>query len=140
MKCLRVFFCERKINVIFFVQQVIQLLSGDSEDHAVLLTCYFLHLGRKVWLLLGAGIPDGPSAYVLTHETGLSGENGPREDYWIWDPVSGQHYSVQDNFCPLQKVWCLMNEENVSFIYPRLSLNTFCNLFCFTKLSTIASL
>ena len=29
------------------------MLQGDEEEHAVLLVNYFLHLGKKAWLLLG---------------------------------------------------------------------------------------
>lgn len=29
------------------------MLSGDEEEHAVLLTNFFLGLGKKAWLLLG---------------------------------------------------------------------------------------
>ncbi|XP_069688134.1 coiled-coil and C2 domain-containing protein 2A [Periplaneta americana] len=89
--------------------QVLRLLSGDSEDHAVLLCCYLMHLGKKVWLLLGTGIPHGPTAYVLTREE----EHLRNFSYWLWDPASGQKYSIQDSFCPLQKVYCLINDENI---------------------------
>lgn len=89
------------------------LLSGDSEDHAVLLCCFLMHLGKKAWLLLGVGIPHGPTAYVLTRE-----EEQQKFSYWLWDPASGQKYSIQDSFCPLQKVFCLVNDENVSVCSP----------------------
>ncbi|XP_033609176.1 coiled-coil and C2 domain-containing protein 2A isoform X2 [Cryptotermes secundus] len=88
--------------------QVVRLLSGDSEDHAVLLCCFLMHLGKKAWLLLGVGIPHGPTAYVLTRE-----EEQHKFSYWLWDPSSGQKYSIQDSFCPLQKVFCLVNDENI---------------------------
>ncbi|PSN40991.1 hypothetical protein C0J52_10989 [Blattella germanica] len=80
-----------------------------TKDHAVLLCCYLMHFGKKAWLLLGAGIPHGPTAYVLTRE-----EEEPKNfSYWLWDPASGQKYSIEDNFCPLQKVYCLINDENI---------------------------
>ncbi|KAJ9583994.1 hypothetical protein L9F63_021664, partial [Diploptera punctata] len=91
--------------------QVLRLLSGDSEDHAVLLCCYLMHLGKKAWLLLGAGIPHGPTAYVLVRDE----DQSHNLSYWLWDPASGQKYSIQDNFCPLQKVYCLINDENIWF-------------------------
>jgi coiled-coil and C2 domain-containing protein 2A len=74
-----------------------------------------MYLGKKAWLLLGVGIPNGPTAYVLTREEEQRGCN-----YWLWDAASGQKYSIQDSFCPLQKVFCLINDENVSvcFAFP----------------------
>jgi coiled-coil and C2 domain-containing protein 2A len=100
-------------DYVLFFQQVLRLLSGDSEDHAVLLCCFLMHLGKKAWLLLGVGIPHGPTAYVLTREE----EQHNLSSYWLWDPASGQKYSIQDSFCPLQKVFCLINDENVSVCY-----------------------
>lgn len=33
--------------------------AGDEEEHAVLLCNYFLWLQKKVYLVLGHGIPEG---------------------------------------------------------------------------------
>lgn len=33
--------------------------AGDEEEHAILLCNYFLHMGRKAWVVLGSGIPEG---------------------------------------------------------------------------------
>ena len=35
------------------------MLAGDEEEHAVLLCNYFLWLGKKCWLVIGTGIPEG---------------------------------------------------------------------------------
>ncbi|XP_063222890.1 coiled-coil and C2 domain-containing protein 2A isoform X2 [Bacillus rossius redtenbacheri] len=85
--------------------QVLQLLTGDSEDHAVLLCCYLLHAGRQAWVLLGEAAPHGPSAYVLTVE--------PAGRYRLWDPVTAHCCDVADSFCPLRRVHCLLNDKNV---------------------------
>lgn len=34
----------------------------------------------------------------------------------LWNPVTGQHYSVHDVNNPLRSVWGLVNSENVSLI------------------------
>ncbi|XP_077440044.1 coiled-coil and C2 domain-containing protein 2A isoform X2 [Vanacampus margaritifer] len=86
--------------------QFLTLLAGDEEEHAVLLCNYFLHLGKKAWLVIGTAIPEGSSAYVLTLEQGR---------YLIWNPSSGQYYGQYDTFCPLQAVGCLVNADNVWF-------------------------
>ncbi|XP_061593922.1 coiled-coil and C2 domain-containing protein 2A [Cololabis saira] len=82
------------------------LLAGDEKEHAVLLCNYFLSLGKKAWLIIGTAIPEGPTAYVLTHE---------QSRYLIWNPSTGQYYSQYDTFCPLQTVGCLVNADNVWF-------------------------
>lgn len=69
-----------------------------------------MNLGLKAWLLFGSGIPHGHSAYVLTrHDAPLT-----TSVYNIWDPVSGLKYSSMDSFSPLHRVYCLINDENVS--------------------------
>uniref|UniRef100_A0A3B3TX68 Coiled-coil and C2 domain containing 2A n=1 Tax=Poecilia latipinna TaxID=48699 RepID=A0A3B3TX68_9TELE len=79
---------------------------NDEQEHAVLLCNYFLFLGKKAWLIIGTAIPEGPTAYVLTHE---------QSGYFIWNPSSGQFYEKGDTFCPLQTVGCLVNSDNVWF-------------------------
>ncbi|XP_007550804.1 coiled-coil and C2 domain-containing protein 2A isoform X1 [Poecilia formosa] len=86
--------------------QFLTLLAGDEQEHAVLLCNYFLFLGKKAWLIIGTAIPEGPTAYVLTHE---------QSGYFIWNPSSGQFYEKGDTFCPLQTVGCLVNSDNVWF-------------------------
>ena len=49
-KVLRNFLCS---------QQFVHMLAGDEEEHAILLTNYFLHCGWQAWLVLGSGLPEG---------------------------------------------------------------------------------
>lgn len=84
------------------------MLMGDEEEHAILLCNYFLHLGKKAMFLLGSGIPEGPTAYVVTWEKG--------NDVWVWNASTGDHFNVRDNRNPLQSVGCLVSPENVSKI------------------------
>ncbi|GIY46724.1 coiled-coil and C2 domain-containing protein 2A [Caerostris darwini] len=85
--------------------QFLQMLTGDEEEHAILLCSYFLHLGKKSMLLLGSGIPEGPTAYVATWES--------QSDVSVWNASTGDHFSVRDNHCPLQTVGCLISPDNV---------------------------
>ena len=94
------------------MQQVLRLGWGDPWAHAVLLCCYLLGLGKKAWLLIGTGIPHGQTAYVLVREKQDQG----KMHYWLWDPTAGQRYSIYDSFCPLQRIYGLINDENVSLI------------------------
>lgn len=86
--------------------QFLTFLAGDEEEHAVLLCNYFLFMGKKAWLIIGAAIPEGPTAYVLTYE---------QSRYLIWNPSSGQYYGQYDTFCPLQTIGCLVSADNVWF-------------------------
>ncbi|CAH1773716.1 unnamed protein product [Owenia fusiformis] len=84
--------------------QFLSMLAGDEEEHAMLLTNYFLHLGKQAWMLLGSAIPEGETSYVLSKEN---------DEYWIWNASTGERYNARDNYCPVQSVGCLMNQDNV---------------------------
>ncbi|XP_059159082.1 coiled-coil and C2 domain-containing protein 2A-like isoform X2 [Physella acuta] len=84
--------------------QFMKMLCGDEEEHAVLLTNFFLGLGKKAWLLLGNAIPEGRTAYVLTDDNGVIS---------IWNARSGEKYGIHDNYCPIQSVGCVINAENI---------------------------
>ncbi|KAL4236187.1 Coiled-coil and C2 domain-containing protein 2A [Mactra antiquata] len=84
--------------------QFLQMLSGDEEEHAILLVNFFLSMNKKAWLICGSAIPEGSTAYVLTEEA---------SGYWIWNPSTGEHFRTQDTTCPLQTIGCLVNHENI---------------------------
>ena len=86
--------------------QFLQMMTGDEEEHAVLLLNFFLAMGKMAWLVLGIAIPEGPTSYVLTKE-GLAG------DLWLWNPSSGVRYSVKDSFCPMTAIHSLINDQNI---------------------------
>ncbi|XP_075730472.1 coiled-coil and C2 domain containing 2A [Rhipicephalus microplus] len=87
--------------------QFLHVLTGDEEEHALLLCNYFLHLGAEAYLLLGSGIPEGQTAYVLTRNASRG------RDVRIWNAVTGRSYSVTDSYGPLQSVGCLVGVDNI---------------------------
>ncbi|KAL5457110.1 hypothetical protein EMCRGX_G034349 [Ephydatia muelleri] len=86
-------------------EQFLRMLAGDEEEHAILLCNYFLHLGQRAWLVLGHALPEGPTAYVLTEDTG----GGHR----LWNPCTGKHYSQYDPYSPLKSVGCVISDQNI---------------------------
>ncbi|CAL1548859.1 unnamed protein product [Lymnaea stagnalis] len=84
--------------------QFMKMLCGDEEEHAVLLTNYFLGLGKRAWLMLGNAIPEGRTAYVLTED---------KDKFFVWNARSGEKFSVYDNYCPIHVVGCVINAENI---------------------------
>ncbi|KAK3909758.1 Coiled-coil and C2 domain-containing protein 2A [Frankliniella fusca] len=97
------------LDVWLTCDQVLRLGWGNSWAHAVLLCCYFLGLGKKAWMLIGTGIPHGMTAYVFVCEK----QEQNKVHYWVWDPTAGQRYSIYDSFCPLQRIYGLINDENI---------------------------
>lgn len=114
--------------------QFLQLLGGDDEEHAILLCNFFLSLPsiKEAYVVLGRGIPRGNCIFVLSKHhgvfgsfdgdddaalpDGLSADDGIREadeHTLLWDPMTGDHYSVKDTLCPLQHLDCIFNESNI---------------------------
>uniref|UniRef100_H2ZAP4 Coiled-coil and C2 domain-containing protein 2A n=1 Tax=Ciona savignyi TaxID=51511 RepID=H2ZAP4_CIOSA len=88
--------------------QFMQMLCGDEEEHAILLLNFFLHLGKQAYLVLGAAVPEGNTAYVLTLDQ-------TARDYTIWNASTGQQYFKGDPHTPLQSVGALVNDKNIWF-------------------------
>lgn len=88
-------------------------MTGSVIDHAVALTCYLLAMKMDVWLILGYGIPQGYAAWVLSKE--YTADNDAPVHY-IYDVVRNEKYNVTDELCSLLKIYCVINNENVSLL------------------------
>ncbi|XP_056639717.1 coiled-coil and C2 domain-containing protein 2A [Diorhabda sublineata] len=103
--------CSHFYNNIWLTpDQLIKLMLGTITDHAITLTCYLLALKIEAWLLLGYGIPHGSTAYVLIRDH--PGDN-PLPIHYIIDVASNEKYDLQDEHCPLQKIFCVIDGTNV---------------------------
>ncbi|XP_022701750.1 coiled-coil and C2 domain-containing protein 2A-like [Varroa jacobsoni] len=89
-------------------EQFLQVLVGDEEEHAILLCNYFLFCGVNAYILLGNGIPEGATAYVITINNAATGL-----DDRIWNAVTGRSYLLSDVNSPLQSVGCIISKDNV---------------------------
>ena len=85
-------------------EQVLSMMAGSEAEHAVLLANYLTGLGRTAYLVLGRGVPEGRTAYVLTVE-----ENG----HWLWNAVTGERFSTNETFLPLSAVHCVVSGSNM---------------------------
>ncbi|MEE6485744.1 hypothetical protein FKM82_014382, partial [Ascaphus truei] len=92
--------------VYFLLQQCLNWTVASREEHAIILCNYFLYIGKRAWVILGTSVLEGSVAYVLSLE-GV--------EYILWNPMNGQCYKQFDTFCPLQRIDCLIGEENVWF-------------------------
>jgi coiled-coil and C2 domain-containing protein 2A len=98
--------------------EFLTLSAGDWEEHALLLCNYFkdyeLRMQAQGWhtyVLLGHGIPEGSTAYVLRlHEI-----DDIIDEILLWNPVTGRSYDLQRNpkNCPLVSVGCVFDENDV---------------------------
>lgn len=88
------------------------MMTGSEVEHAILLANFFTAVGKKVFLALGKGVPEGDTAYVFSVE-----ENG---EHWFWNATTGEHFVTSETFCPLESVHALVNDGRIR----RLALKT----------------
>ena len=99
-----------KLDVWNTSDSFLDLCAGDEEEHALLLCNYLLHAGKErglqAYVVLGTGIPEGETAYVLTR-------GGQSREHQLWNASTGRVYSVTDSALPLSSVGCVFNDANV---------------------------
>lgn len=87
-------------------ESFLELCAGDEEEHALLLCNFFLSMRREAYVVLGHGIPEGETCYVLTKSL-------QREDCQLWNAHTGRVYTLDDTSCPLTSVGCVFNDKNI---------------------------
>ncbi|CAH1125789.1 unnamed protein product [Ceutorhynchus assimilis] len=90
--------------------QFLNLMIGSIVDHCVTLTCFLLALKLDVYLLFGYGLPRGSTCYVLMSEYTRDSDI---PNYSILDVVYNEKINLTDPYCPLQRIYCVVNGENV---------------------------
>jgi coiled-coil and C2 domain-containing protein 2A len=92
-------------------QEFLSIKAGDWEEHAVLLMNYFLWFDRsrgdmEHYLVLGSGIPEGETVYVLRFDRN-------DDEGVFWNASTGKGYLTTDVDCPLQDVGMLITKTEV---------------------------
>eukprot|EP00762_Andalucia_godoyi_P001174 ANDGO_02017.mRNA.1 hypothetical protein NAEGRDRAFT_77673 len=100
---------ENRADVWLTSQQFLKLRAGDWEEHAVLLCNYFLFMKKKAYVVVGRGIPEGDTCYVLTVEQNVNGD----PELTFWNAATGQSFASDDPFIPLRSVGTVFDAENV---------------------------
>lgn len=99
------------IDVWSSCDQFLNMLMGDEEEHAILLCNYFMYLGRRAAVVLGQGIPEGSTAYVIVWDfTG--------QEPFVWNATTGERHGVRDPHIPLHSIGTIITFENVSSCNP----------------------
>ncbi|XP_074594810.1 coiled-coil and C2 domain containing 2A [Brevipalpus obovatus] len=86
--------------------QFLDMLIGDEEEHAILLCNFLLYLGKRAGVVLGLGIPEGSTAYVIVWE--FTGQEPS-----IWNPMTGEKFNIRDSYIPLHAIGTIFTSENV---------------------------
>ncbi|KAL0238933.1 hypothetical protein PCE1_004624 [Barthelona sp. PCE] len=88
-------------------QEFIDLGAADDEEHAILFCNFvrYLQPSYSVFLLLGRSAVHGDVALVLVRT-----EKGT---FRIYDPSRGLQFSLDDPFCPLSRIDCIVSSEQI---------------------------
>jgi len=95
-------------------QEFLDTLTGDYEEHAILLCNYFKHLKMDAYVAIGWGVPEGQTCYVITMQTVTNAKKVQEQQITIWNAAMGQFYDSKDSKIPLQSISVIFNDENVS--------------------------
>eukprot|EP00804_Cyclotella_cryptica_P009333 CCRYP_008997-RA/>CCRYP_008997-RA protein AED:0.07 eAED:-0.02 QI:0/0.66/0.25/1/1/1/4/0/1354 len=102
-------------NFVFSSQQTINILAGNTKEHAVLLANFFLHLNRRdvdksaqVYLVIGFAVPEGNTVWVMR-------KCMRSNEIVFWEATSGCAYACKDDSSPLQRIYCLVSKEVSTF-------------------------
>ncbi|KAL7549348.1 hypothetical protein ACHAWF_012621 [Thalassiosira exigua] len=105
---------DKDDSMILSSQQFITIAAGNREEHALLLTNFFLYLSKKnpetfgadVFLARGFAIPEGKASWVVRRCR-------KTKEVVLYDASSGCSYSQSDKTSPLQKIDYLASTSNV---------------------------
>uniref|UniRef100_A0AAG5DD09 C2 domain-containing protein n=1 Tax=Anopheles atroparvus TaxID=41427 RepID=A0AAG5DD09_ANOAO len=96
--------CSQLGGVWLTNKEILTMLCASPKDLGVMLACFYLQLGYDVWLIFGNSVLVGDTTFVLLLDGG---------EYFVVDPCSGKKYSSTDTYCPLNRVYLLVNQANV---------------------------
>ena len=93
-----------RFNVWCTSTEFLDLLAGDSEEHAILLCNYLLALGKDAFVVIGSASPEGDTTWVMIRDG---------RKCLLLNPCSGQQFSSTDPQCPLRSIGTIFNDKNI---------------------------
>ncbi|XP_055593663.1 coiled-coil and C2 domain-containing protein 2A [Uranotaenia lowii] len=96
--------CSQLHGVWLTNKEIVSMMCASPKDLGVLLAGFYLLLEFDVYLILGHSLLTGDSTFVLLRE-GM--------EYFIVDPTSGRKYSSTDTYCPLNRIYYIVSQDNV---------------------------
>ncbi|XP_039444394.1 coiled-coil and C2 domain-containing protein 2A [Culex pipiens pallens] len=96
--------CSQLSGVWLTNKEILHMMCASPKDLGVLLTCFYLSLEYDAYLVLGHSLLTGDSTFVLLREGA---------EFYIVDPTSGKRYQATDTYCPLSRIYFIVNQQNV---------------------------
>uniref|UniRef100_A0A182M9E0 C2 domain-containing protein n=1 Tax=Anopheles culicifacies TaxID=139723 RepID=A0A182M9E0_9DIPT len=96
--------CSQLNGIWLTNKEILTMMCASPKDLGVLLACFYLQLGYEVWLIFGNSVLMGDTTFVLLLEGG---------EFFIVDPCSGKKYSSTDTYCPLNRIYLIVGQDNI---------------------------
>ena len=122
-------------KLISNMKEILELGAANDIEHAIILCNYMLSQDLNAYVVLGRGIPEGTTAYVLLRNmagslrnrpdnavklaTGLddaspgTARNSNAQSTVLINPVTGKAYDLTDANIPMKEVGCIFNSGNI---------------------------
>ena len=101
-------------------QEFLDIGAGDWEEHGILLHNFMWWLQLEtdastsifdLYLVIGSGIPEGNTIYVLQRDHNHASLDGG--SVILWNACSGHAFSALDPRCPLVDIGCIVAAGNI---------------------------
>ncbi|XP_055540929.1 coiled-coil and C2 domain-containing protein 2A [Wyeomyia smithii] len=96
--------CSQLGGVWLTNREIMNVMCASPKDLGVLLACFYTSLEYEVYLVLGHSLLAGDCTFVLLREGG---------EFFLVDPTNGKRYNSTDTYCPLSKIYYIVNQDNV---------------------------
>ncbi|XP_058450036.1 coiled-coil and C2 domain-containing protein 2A [Malaya genurostris] len=96
--------CSQLGGIWLTNREIMNMMCASPKDLGVLLFCFYTVLEYDVYLILGHSLLTGESTFVL-----LRMDN----EFYIVDPITGTKYNSSDTYCPLSRIYYIVNQDNV---------------------------
>ncbi|BES93155.1 coiled-coil and Hypothetical protein containing [Nesidiocoris tenuis] len=102
-------FFPGQMDIWLNAQEIMDRCASEIPCRAALLACLLKYYFERTYLLIGTGVPGGPSAFVLTFPAAGAKSNTPT----IWDPSTSRKHGPGDPFSPLSSLHAIIDHTNI---------------------------
>ncbi|XP_053696405.1 coiled-coil and C2 domain-containing protein 2A [Sabethes cyaneus] len=95
--------CSQLGGVWLTNREIMNVMCASPKDLGVLLACFYSSLEYEVYLVLGHSLLAGDSVFVMIREG---------NEFFLIDPTNGKRYNSTDTYCPLTKIYYIVNQDN----------------------------
>uniref|UniRef100_A0A146LPJ8 Coiled-coil and C2 domain-containing protein 2A n=3 Tax=Lygus hesperus TaxID=30085 RepID=A0A146LPJ8_LYGHE len=102
-------FFPGQMDIWLNAQEILERCASEIPCRAAMLACLLKYFFERTYILIGTGVPGGPSAFVMTFPA-AGAKGGPPT---IWDPSTSRKHIPGDPFSPLSSLHAIIDHTNI---------------------------